>query len=338
MSQLRLRTPLTAAALALLLAACGGGSGGNPDQAVSNSPNAPSVSNGLGSSLDNTTDIGASNTSGQQVTPAAPQLTTSAISTAGISGAVLATLLDQPVINLGAGPGVPNYASPTATLGGKKIDDSKGPFITSGQWTDPSFLTTDPTQANNPYHTGLYQPAQGEFTYHHGMSVQNRYRLSHEAAIAFVEQDLKTRLSIIGDTLTLNQPLSVALATISHPNGQYQKRDERTLSLPPAAASRSVSFNHLVPFGQVVQSWQAGTESVQLIVRKGNDVDEVQLCWNTNLASVKRLFCRQHEVPANWTRGQQLKYDSHVIDDDRSAMAGETGHLYWKAEEDFMNR
>lgn len=353
MPQLNLRTPLTAAALALLLAACGGGGGGS-DRAVSSSPDAPGSTTNPSASGSGTGSTQAGNTGGDtggntgtgsggtqggstQGGPTAPRPASAAISADGISGALLATLLDQHAINPAVGPGVPNHAKPTRTLGGDDIDDSPGPFITSDQQTEPSFYAP-PTATNNPYALPTYRPASGTFTVLHGTGVQNRWNLSSQATIPFVEQVTRATVTIENDTVTLDPSLSIELQTVSFPGGVYQATTPITNTYT-ATQRYQVRFDQLVPFGQVLQQWQnpqatGATGSIQLLVQKGEDPNEVQLCWNTGLTSIKRLFCREYEVPAGWARGQTVKRERYVIADDRSVIPGETGFRYWEADED----
>ncbi|MDO4682066.1 MAG: hypothetical protein Q4B17_04665 [Lautropia sp.] len=345
MPLLNIRTPLTAAALALLLAACGGG-GGSSDRAVSSSPDAPgsatnppATGGGTGSTAGGGTGAGSGGAQGgsPQVGPTAPRPANGPISANGISGALLATLLDQQAINPAAGPGVPNYAKPTRTLGGDDIDNSPGPFITSGQQTEPSFYAP-PTATNNPYALPTYRPASGTFTVLHGTGVQNRWNLSSNATIPFVEQVTRATVTIENDTVTLDPSLSIELRTVSFPGGVYQATTPITNTYT-ATQRYQVRFDELVPFGQVLQQWQnpqatGAIGSIQLLVQRGEEPDEVQLCWNTGLTGIKRLFCREYEVPARWTRGQTVKRERYVIADDRSVLSGESGFRFWEADED----
>ena len=102
-----LHVPITAAALAVLLTACGGGGGGGTEgKAVSASPNAPgssSTAGSTGTAANGTSETldGGTNANGNTVTPVAPtvpptpQRPVAAFSDEGIRGDVLLAMIDQ---------------------------------------------------------------------------------------------------------------------------------------------------------------------------------------------------------------------------------------------------
>ena len=88
----------------------------------------------------------------------------------------------------------------------------------------------------------------------------------------------------------------------------------------------------LVPFNQVLRHWSSA-EGVfmQLFVANASRADEARLCLNVHGSAVKRLSCVRYAVPAGWKLGQPLVRLGHYVVDDQSPVASRRDLRYWNA-------
>ncbi|MDO4683681.1 MAG: hypothetical protein Q4B17_12970 [Lautropia sp.] len=322
-------------ALLLGLSACGGGGGG--EQAVSASPELDSSStqmNGQERPGQNTSHtpgtpdadsatIGAghgrpSATPGQNAdAPSVP-----AISAAGVSGAVLAAMLDTRTPDLSRlGSGSSPVAVPVDGPNGEPIDGERGPFISASQQLEPSNYVPLPDDAPfNPYVNDRYAPNQGGSRYHASNFIQNRWNISGHTGTPFTRMEMNVGLATTDSSLSLGEMLNLI-------TGENPSRQAITLN---ATGSYSVGKTALVPYGQVIQQWNNGVSLVQLMLKPGRKADEAELCWNVKAPELVRIVCNTWAVSGDWKPGQPLSLERHTIDDERSVHPGEAGHLYWR--------
>ncbi|MDO5101776.1 MAG: hypothetical protein Q4D91_02560 [Lautropia sp.] len=82
-----------------------------------------------------------------------------------------------------------------------------------------------------------------------------------------------------------------------------------------------------IGFG-VLTEWQQGEQNLRLMLLPGEQDNEAKLCWNANLDSVKRLQCTTWQAPEGWQSGQMLTVVDQYIVDDRSTYPNENGMVY----------
>lgn len=88
----------------------------------------------------------------------------------------------------------------------------------------------------------------------------------------------------------------------------------------------------LVPFNQVLRHWSSA-EGVfmQLFVANASRADEARLCLNVHGSALKRLTCARYTVPAGWKLGQPLVRQGYYVVDDQSPVASRRDLRYWNA-------
>ncbi|MDO4904608.1 MAG: hypothetical protein Q4A16_03510 [Lautropia sp.] len=305
--------------LMFALSACGGG-GGSTEKAVSATPDAPSNTIVSGdTSNGGSTQTGAGNPSAAASTVALAQAPISAV---GVSGAVLAAMLDTraPDLSMMGSDALP-IAQPAANRYGEAIEDSDTPFVSASQQLEPSnYVPLSDDAPFNPYVNDRYAPANGGSRYHASNFVQNRWNISSTAGTPFNAMEMSVGLATTDTTLSLGEVLNLNV-------GSGGNRSSTTLI---ASAAYSTAKDDLVPYGQVLQQWNNGLAIVQLMLQQGKDGDEAELCWNVQVPDMIRLVCNSWEVPDDWTPGQPLKLDSYYIEDNRSVYPNEAGTLYWR--------
>lgn len=260
------RVPMTAAALALILSACGGDGGGSSDRNVSSSPDAPSAGNttpgssggsaGSGgsdgssgtagnqhangastpgdSSTGATPGAGAGNSgsggasgSGSNPTPPAPQTTDQLISAAGISGAALLSMLDQQQNR--AWPLDTPTSSPADGRHGWFLEDViSQPGVTTYVSLAPQLNYTFTPQPNgNPYPLITYEPLNGSTTYWLKSYVQFRGGRSTRSTVPYRELSLTVPLKADAQQMTIGETLDIkAGPTLANARPDDPKNDK----------------------------------------------------------------------------------------------------------------
>ncbi|MDO5101378.1 MAG: hypothetical protein Q4D91_00500 [Lautropia sp.] len=312
----RWRVPMTAAALALILSACGGGSSGSSDRSVSSSPEAPSAgSSNPGSTTPGSTGAGDANGSagsgGSQIAdggstpntgntpgsnggagtdanttptppaqPPAPQTTDQLISAAGISGAALLSMLDQEL----------NRAWPLDTPTTSPADGRHGWFLENGLMQPgvttyvslaPQLnYTYTPRPNGNPYPNITYEPLNGSTTYWLRSYVQFRGGRNKQSTVPYRELSLTVPLQVDAQQITIGDLLSVKTGpTLANPRADDPQNDktEHPVVDFKAETAYTVPKNGLIPFGQVLKQWNgADGQRVQLVLEGRCDLLEDQ--------------------------------------------------------------
>ena len=371
MQTYRLGAPLTAAALSLLLAACGSGSDGSDSslRTVSSSPRAP-ISGTAGTTTDSTAATGAASTTdagttttgsaGTTDTVAESGTNTSAstgsasarvansaanngsantaaalISSAGVRGDVLMTMLDQVPCHqdLSETRAVDGPAYPRSQ---NEVSDAKIQFS-----LDPSTYKENPDFKwppngaiflSRPCNAFLYQPAKP------GTYVLNvaSYAFSRTQPVnlnkGFNNIALTPQLTVTasGASLSANMPASAQRDRNPYPdNVQATLKPENEDATLKADGAFAFKLSDTVAFTNVLKQWRSGQSTVQLMLLPGQ-TDQAKLCWNIDMQIVKRLQCQVWQVPANWKRGQELKEVDQYIVDDRSVYPNESGVRYFR--------
>ena len=372
MQTYRLGAPLTAAALSLLLAACGSGSDGSDSslRTVSSSPRTP-VASTTGTTADSTTSTGAASQtdtgtttgsagatdtvaeSGTNTSTGASTGSASArgangttnngsastaaalISSAGVRGDVLMTMLDQVPCHqdLSETRAVDGPAYPRSQ---NEVSDAKIQFS-----LDPSTYKENPDFKwppngaiflSRPCNAFLYQPAKP------GTYVLNvaSYAFSRTQPVnlnkGFNNIALTPQLTVTarGASLSANMAASAQRDRNPYPdNVQATLKPENEDATLKADSAFAFKLSDTVAFTNVLKQWRSGQSTVQLMLLPGQ-TDQAKLCWNIDMQIVKRLQCQVWQVPANWKRGQELKEVDQYVVDDRTVYPNESGARYFR--------
>ena len=371
MQTYRLGAPLTAAALSLLLAACGSGSDGSDSslRTVPSSPRAP-ISGTAGTTTDSTAATGAASTTdagttttgsaGTTDTVAESGTNTSAstgsasarvansaanngsantaaalISSAGVRGDVLMTMLDQVPCHqdLSETRAVDGPAYPRSQ---NEVSDAKIQFS-----LDPSTYKENPDFKwppngaiflSRPCNAFLYQPAKP------GTYVLNvaSYAFSRTQPVnlnkGFNNIALTPQLTVTarGASLSANMAASAQRDRNPYPdNVQATLKPENEDATLKADSAFAFKLSDTVAFTNVLKQWRSGQSTVQLMLLPGQ-TDQAKLCWNIDMQIVKRLQCQVWQVPADWKRGQELKEVDQYVVDDRTVYPNESGARYFR--------
>lgn len=330
-------TILATTLLATLLTGCGGGGGGGSDTAISNSPQPPGNGSATGSQQGNRNgsppaagNTGASPAPGGNASPAT---TTQPVSSAGISGAALAAMLDT------RGNGVSPFGPADAVEGsgrwGPKLADARSHklFITINQWRDPDGYTypSPGFRENSPYDPGIYRPLSGTARYNATSDVVYRWDTSKNATITYVRHSLGVDITASASQLSINHSLDLNWQLQSGTNAEAGPERSMLLS---ATSPYQVQKTGLIPFDKPLHRWQNGDAQVQLRVLKGRTAREALLCWDYALPDFARLVCRAWRFADGWKAGEEPARTGYFVEDDRSRHTGESGKLWWFLSED----
>ena len=254
------------------------------------------------------------------------------LSATGVSGAVLATMLDQ------SSGSAATHAAEVHGAGGVVTHDVLTPAV------DVRSGLTDYAQPSNPTVPPVYnvadgyRPMPGAYRYDQRHVVQNDNQRSAGANRPFTDLWALTYFSQDDRGLAVGNWLSVRTMRSVRQGAQYGTQfmvpapaQTQTVMLTAHSAFR-VHTEAEVPFGKVLQQWQNGPQFAQLVLREGPGAQEAALCWNYALATAGRLVCQVWQVPEQWRPGQPLVDKGIYIDDDREYYEGESGHRYWRRE------
>lgn len=330
-------TILATALLAALLTGCGGGgSGGGSDQAISSSPEAPANGSTVSTNIQSGKPPPAAGNTGS--TPASgasasPAPATQPVSSAGISGAALAAMLDT------RGNGVTPFGPANAVEGsgrwGPKLADERSHklFITIDQWRDPDGYTypSPGFRENSPYDPGIYRPLSGTARYNATSDVVYRWDTSKNATITYVRHWLGVDITASASQLSINHSLDLNWQLQSGTNAEAGP--ERSMLLSATSPYR-VQKTQQIPFDKPLHRWQNGDAQVQLRVLKGRTAREALLCWDYALPDFARLVCRAWRFADGWKAGDEPARTGYFVEDDRSRRTGESGKSWWFLSED----
>lgn len=301
--------PLGAAALVLMLGACGGGDGSDPA--------APGSSVKTGD-----TTVGAGELRfGDATLPTQASVVTKTMplqkpisGRAGVRGDVLLTMMDQIVCK---NPEQSTSHNGAPVPGGQRVlprmevDQRLNPFNYE-QIGGPHPLSRYMFHINGECKPEYfrYQAAQpGSYTLRVYGSPYFRGPLGPEPNPRFREHEVRVPLTLMTDSASLSSVV---------------KSDGISLN-----SGREFSFRHddRISWG-VVQYWQNGNDYLKMLVVPGDNEGDARLCWNADNSQVKRLHCMTWRAPQGWTRGKPLDFVGQYLIDDRSVYPGEQGFLY----------
>lgn len=109
---------------------------------------------------------------------------------------------------------------------------------------------------------------------------------------------------------------------------QMQQRDQQLTLVGPNA--HTFQTDARIPYGLITE-WRDGANFTELMVLPGDNDKQAKLCWNTNTAQARQLYCQVWSTPDGWKRGGgTLNLDDQYVVDDRALHEGESGHFYWR--------
>lgn len=321
-----IRTPLSAAALALVLAACG--SGGNGDGAATEKAASANPGTQLADQAGN-----ASATPKAEATDANTAANAPLVAADGVSGEVFLGMLEQMPcgqdwVDPAPGPDGSNLSdglklmNAHTSMGNYKMDPNY-PVVGFSNAMGCNGKSYVPIEAGK--HTYTIDNSQFAKAYRlerplHSLQVQIPVTITDSTVT--LGKDIKTDTLLLGGTSTPEESLPPEWKTYQAP----------TLH---ADSDFSVDRKGKVPYGTLKEWTEANPadpskpQFEKLMLQKGDTDNQVKLCWNTDLTYVKRLQCITWEVPTGWQPRTLLTVVEQTLVEDRSVYPNETGFAYW---------
>ena len=237
-----------------------------------------------------------------------------ASSSDGVSGLLLATMLDQ-AMTTNRTQQANLEALPAEGTHGNLLEDADAPTVNAAQYTDPSNYV-----AGGQRLLGNYQPANGEYYYH--LFNGGVVKAGKDAAFPMATVGIKLKVEASADKVELDNELKASDAI-----GATSIEAAPTFS----GGELSVQKNGLVSRieqGGVIATWFGSNgQSVQLILRESS-ASGATLCWNYTLTNTNRLYCNIWQIPAGWEAGQPLSFQGYYIHETRT-VDGANKNYYW---------
>ena len=238
-----------------------------------------------------------------------------ASSSDGVSGLLLATMLDQ-AMTTNRTQQANLEALPAESTHGNLLEDADAPTVNAAQYTDPSNYV-----AGGQRLLGNYQPANGEYYYH--LFNGGVVKAGKDAAFPMATVGIKLKVEASADKVELDNELKV-----SDTIGATSIEAAPTFS----GGELSVQKNGLVSRieqGGVIATWFGSNgQSVQLILRESS-ASGATLCWNYTLTNTNRLYCNIWQIPAGWEAGRPLSFQGYYIHETRT-VDGANKNYYWR--------
>lgn len=238
-----------------------------------------------------------------------------ASSSDGVSGLLLATMLDQ-AMTTNRTQQANLEALPAESTHGNLLEDADAPTVNAAQYTDPSNYV-----AGGQRLLGNYQPANGEYYYH--LFNGGVVKAGKDAAFPMATVGIKLKVEASADKVELDNELKV-----SDTIGATSIEAAPTFS----GGELSVQKNGLVSRieqGGVIATWFGSNgQSVQLILRESS-ASGATLCWNYTLTNTNRLYCNRWQIPAGWKAGEALTFLGYYIHETRT-VDGANKNYYWR--------
>lgn len=261
------------------------------------------------------------------------------ISARGISGDVLATMINQPGslhpgdVLLNDGKPHPNEAYAPVSFQALRwsAQPPAGQAVTGEALRVHQAVLADTKAGSYTYYTSL-DAATADHT-----SRENTHNLWVEVNFGstvkgFAPRRVDSLASMAGvpvgtPLLTLQTQARVLVDQIPG----YVTPQGRTFTLK-GSQPFVVEKGALVPFNQVLRHWSGQDGAfLQVFVANGGRSDEARLCLNVHAPLMKRLSCVRYAVPAGWKLGQPLVRLGHYVVDDQSPVASRRDLRYWNA-------
>lgn len=238
-----------------------------------------------------------------------------ASSSDGVSGLLLATMLDQ-AMTTNRTQQANLEALPAEGTHGNLLEDADAPSVNAAQYTDPSNYV-----GGGQGRAGNYQPANGTYYYH--LFNGGVEKPGKDAAFKMNTVGIKLKVEASADKVELDNELKASDAIGA----------SSIEAAPTFTAGFDVSFqkNELVSRidnAGIIQTWHGpNDQSVQLMLRESSE-SGATLCWNYTLTNTNRLYCNRWQIPAGWKAGQPLTFLGYYIHETRK-VDGANKNYYW---------
>ena len=250
----------------------------------------------------------------EEARQAAAQNAVPASSNDGVSGLLLASMLDQ-AMTTNRSQQANLEAQPAASATGDFLEDADAPVVNAAQYTNPSNYV-----GGSPGQLGNYQPANGTYNYY--LFNGGKVKAGKDASFKMGTVGIKLKVEATTDKVELDNELKISDAI-----GEGDIEAAPTFS----GGEFSVQKNGLVSRienGGVVAAWLGSNkQSVQLILRESSE-SGATLCWNYTLTNTNRLYCNIWQIPAGWEAGKPLSFQGYYIHETRT-VDGANKNYYW---------
>lgn len=251
----------------------------------------------------------------EEARQAAAQNAVPASSNDGVSGLMLATMLDQ-AMTTNRTQQADAEALPAEGVAGEFLEDADAPTVNAAQFTDPTNYV-----GGGQGQLGNYQPANGTYNYY--LFNGGVVKAGKDGAFPMATVGIKLKVEASADKVELDDELKA-----SNTIGESSIEAAPTFT---AGLDRTFQKDELVSRVEnagVIQTWHGpNSQSVQLMLRESSE-SGATLCWNYTLTNTNRLYCNRWQIPAGWKAGQPLTFLGYYIHETRTA-DGAYKNYYW---------
>lgn len=251
----------------------------------------------------------------EEARQAAAQNAVPASSNDGVSGLLLATMLDQ-AMTTNRTQQADAEALPAEGVAGEFLEDADAPTVNAAQFTDPTNYV-----GGGQGQLGNYQPANGTYNYY--LFNGGVVKAGKDGAFPMATVGIKLKVEASADKVELDDELKA-----SNTIGESSIEAAPTFT---AGLDRTFQKDELVSRVEnagVIQTWHGpNSQSVQLMLRESSE-SGATLCWNYTLTNTNRLYCNRWQIPAGWKAGQPLTFLGYYIHETRTA-DGAYKNYYW---------
>ena len=237
-----------------------------------------------------------------------------ASSSDGVSGLLLATMLDQ-AMTTNRTQQANAEALPADGVAGEFLEDADAPTVNASQYTDPSnYVGGGNGQAGN------YLPANRTYYYH--LFNGGVVKAGKDAAFPMATVGIKLKVEASADKVELDNELKV-----SDTIGATSIEAAPTFSGGELSVQKNGLVSRIENSGVIATWFGSNGQSVQLILRESS-ASGATLCWNYTLTNTNRLYCNIWQIPAGWEAGQPLSFQGYYIHETRT-VDGANKNYYW---------
>ena len=232
----------------------------------------------------------------------------------GVSGLLLATMLDQ-AMTTNRTQQANAEALPADGVAGEFLEDADAPTVNASQYTDPSNYV-----GGSPGQLGNYQPANGTYNYY--LFNGGVVKAGKDAAFPMATVGIKLKVEASADKVELDNELKV-----SDTIGATSIEAAPTFSGGELSVQKNGLVSRIENSGVIATWFGSNGQSVQLILRESS-ASGATLCWNYTLTNTNRLYCNIWQIPAGWEAGKPLSFLGYYIHETRK-VDGANKNYYW---------
>ena len=233
----------------------------------------------------------------------------------GVSGLLLATMLDQ-AMTTNRTQQANAEALPADGVAGEFLEDADAPTVNASQYTDPSnYVGGGNGQAGN------YLPANRTYYYH--LFNGGVVKAGKDAAFPMATVGIKLKVEASADKVELDNELKV-----SDTIGATSIEAAPTFSGGELSVQKNGLVSRIENSGVIATWFGSNGQSVQLILRESS-ASGATLCWNYTLTNTNRLYCNRWQIQAGWKAGEALTFLGYYIHETRTVDGGQKSY-YWR--------